>query len=288
MTNLNEIFGERKTKRLSQLTKLRGLNFEQRSSVINLSSFQSTHVAEPDSKTEVLKPFMSMDVNTYSSPVKEQTKKPRYRPLKVFKKRVNIENIKIASADLSLKIQIQRVSLDELCSIIERKCSPDNTISIDTLKNLLSQAPFDLQCSETCESIARYLIEDNNDHKINYDPKLSSPFVIVSAIVRRIFEYYTIPTADEEVIIKNAVKHSLSECYHQLGYEMAGLKSRTGDFCNRQQLHAMLTANDVAVDNNHMNYVMKCLYEFTHDVDKLPFPKVFKVFEVGGPTEEQS
>lgn len=279
LSNLKDILGERKAKRLSHVTKLKGTPSEQSSRKFETSNQQGTSIFQSNEKQTQFEDKVHIEISHFPSKDDTRPAKRKAKLISVIKKPVLEEDIKQYCTDLSLKLQLARISLDEVCSTIEKTCNQDGDISIAQLKGVLKSPPFDLEDKTVREMIARYLIEDHGEPRIVYNEQLTNSFTIVSTILRRLLEYYKIMTSEEEQAVKKQVKNNISICYRRLGYEMAGMKNKIGDFCTEKQLSDLLKANDAVMSKAELNLVILSLFRQTKDAQKLPYFSIFDLFE---------
>lgn len=286
LNNLKEIHGQRRAKRMSQISKIKGLNLDQRASVFDQLG---NHISKL-MKSETV-PINDDDVLAIDSPLYKTANNPisssrKKKAKKIIKKRVIIEDIKNEVDTLRIKLQFERITLDHVCKTIEDKCDSENTISIEELKQVLSEHPFSVTDQKTAEQIARYMIEDNSDYKVVYNLQQRGELVFLMAVVRRMLQYYTLLTDSDLVLLYDTMHNRLSLNYKRMGYDMAGMKTKLGERCSKDQLLVLISNHDIAKDSPEADYVLVKLYEVSRNLQKLPYFELFQIFKTEPPSED--
>lgn len=273
LRNLKEIQAERKMKRMSEMGKLKGLSIPENSLSPTHSKPRASFVFGPRKDPASLGNLQGGAGTDNKTP-----KQAQKRNLQIFKKRVEFEQVRQIGYELALKFRHKKLTFSTLCDSLSENCDEHEEISIIKLKEALAKPPFELTDPKIIELVSRYLVEDNFEDKIAYNEKLSSPFLVVSTILRRLLECYIVLTDEEEQKLSREIRHVLSVNYRRLGADFSSIKSKQGDFCSKDQILKVFYSNEVIFSTEEFNLILVKLYNLSQDAKKFPFYEIFKVF----------
>lgn len=286
LNNLKEIHGERRNKRMSQLSKIRGFTMDQQGGVPNHFGPQLGNILNFEPTYGNLKlplPFGSPKNGSIDpSPSSVRRRKPK----RIMKKRVILEEIKPKVDALTINLLLRKTTLDQLCNQLENSCGEEGRITIERLKQLFESPPFSESDQIFTEKLARYMIEDNSEPKVAFDDQMTGEWVVLKTVLRRMFEYYVVPSDLQVQELHSKVKKRLSVNYRRIGYDMAGMKTKLGDTCNRDQIIGLLSSYDVATEPFEINFVLVKLFELSGNLQKLPYFELFHIFQAEPLPEE--
>lgn len=113
--------------------------------------------------------------------------------------RVKKEEVAAIGEELKYKLLDSKVELEEAKQLLDR---PEGTISIEEIVAVLMQAPFNMRNEEGAVLLARYLVEDQQDQFVYYDPEQRNDCLVVRSIFEQVVPRYRIPTPEESERIR--------------------------------------------------------------------------------------
>jgi hypothetical protein len=108
--------------------------------------------------------------------------------------KVKKEEIIVIGEEIKYKLLDSKIEREEAIKMFDR---PEGQISIAEIIEIFMQAPFNVRNEESAILMARYLVEDQNDQIIYYDPELQNDCLMVKSIFEQVIPRYRIPSEEE-------------------------------------------------------------------------------------------
>ena len=191
-------------------------------------------------------------------------------------KRVHPEIASDIGYELSLKLRIRRIRLEEILKQFERSGSK---LSIADLRNMLAQEPFKIKDDNNALLLARYLVEPHDEETLNLDLNRSNDTTAIKNLFRKLVGNYNLLDEDEAKEMGEDLGEIISKYEESLQAQFAMMpESKTG-YLSSEQIAQAFDELDISIDPKEFEYLIMNLYEYTGNLKRLDFMKMFEIFE---------
>jgi len=191
-------------------------------------------------------------------------------------KRVHPEVASDLGYELSLKLRIRRVHLEEILKQFERSGSK---LSIHDLRSMLAQEPFKIKDENNALLLARYLVEPRDEETLTLDLNRTHDTTTIKNLFRKLVGNYTLLDEDEAKEMGEDLGEIISKYEESLQTQFAMMpESKTG-YLSSEQIAQAFDELDISIDPKEFEYLIMNLYEYTGNLKRLDFMKMFEIFE---------
>lgn len=143
--------------------------------------------------------------------------------------------------------------------------------------------------------IARFLVENSQEETFTLDMDRSAEVSIVKKVFRKFLGQYHIidPESEKELINDLASVNNILIVFHlklfwikiiqtyeeSLKAQFGGLKEAKTGFLSAPAIVNGFKSLDIDISSAHMDYLIMRLYDFTGNLGKLDYLKMFEIFE---------
>lgn len=112
---------------------------------------------------------------------------------------VKFDDVEKLGYEIALNFKAKKLQSEEVekCLFTE-PMKTNRTSTISELQAILAQHPFSFKDPRKIKLISRYLVEDNDDDYVKYDPNAKQSNPIIISIFRKLTGRYTIFSNEEE------------------------------------------------------------------------------------------
>jgi len=191
-------------------------------------------------------------------------------------KRVSPDDANDVGYELSLKLRIRRVPLEDVIKQLERSGS---RLSIHDLRNIFAQEPFKIKDENNALLLARYLVEPRDEETVVLDMNRNQDTSSIKNLLRKLVGNYTLLDEDEAKEMGEDLGEIISKYEESLQTQFAMMpESKTG-YLSSDQIAQAFEELDINVDAKEFEYLIMNLYEYTGNLKRLDFMKMFEIFE---------
>ncbi|KAL4504508.1 hypothetical protein ABPG72_009954 [Tetrahymena utriculariae] len=196
--------------------------------------------------------------------------------------KVNSEEITQIGENLKYKLKLQRITLNQLEKFLFKDEYQYQDVSLQEIYYAFLEYPFKMTDEGQILTLSRYLIEDNSQDWVTFDPNQRNNISVVKSVLRHLLENYNIVSQQQE--IKDMIKVT-----QQLNKQKGGLidmllrdpasKKINGSLCcDKKQLLYALDQLEIQLNPQEYECLFIKLYEENQSLDQIKIDSIFKIF----------
>ena len=116
------------------------------------------------------------------------------------RRRVDYEDVEPIAYHTRMNLAIKALSLDDVYKHLVNHTGNKSYVNIEELAEFLKMEPIEMEDDKQIELIARYLVEDNYDDFVYFDPRLEEEMHIVNSRIRNLIGNYEV--LDKEAYVE--------------------------------------------------------------------------------------
>jgi hypothetical protein len=135
--------------------------------------------------------------------------------------------------------------------------------------------PFVLS-SQKSMLLARYLVENSKQHRIEFEFKCTIDFEIFKCILKTLFKNFVSYTKEEFTVLFNELKKTISTKKVPIVDTFFKLYDIRGNYCDYQELTNNFQSNEINFTPKEMNVIILGLYQDTQNLNHLNYNNLFE------------
>ncbi|KAL4456141.1 hypothetical protein ABPG74_014102 [Tetrahymena malaccensis] len=214
--------------------------------------------------------------------------------------KVNSDEIQQIGENLKYKLKLQRITLNQLEKYLFKDEYQYQDVSLQEIYNAfqeimvnglyanqnqfckLNRYPFKMTDEGQILTLSRYLIEDNNQDWVTFDPNQRNSISVVKSVLRHLLENYNIVSQQQEIKDMVKVTQQLSKqkggLIDMLQRDPASKKINGSLCCDKKQLLYALDQLEIQLSPQEQECLFIKLYEENQSLDQIKIDSIFKIF----------
>ncbi|EAR96448.3 hypothetical protein TTHERM_00191160 (macronuclear) [Tetrahymena thermophila SB210] len=196
--------------------------------------------------------------------------------------KVNSEEIQQIGENLKYKLKLQRITLNQLEKFLFKDEYQYQDVSLQEIYNAFQEYPFKMNDEGQILTLSRYLIEDNSQDWITFDPNQRNNISVVKSVLRHLLENYTIVSQQQEIRDMVKVTQQLNKqkggLLDMLQRDPASKKINGSLCCDKKQLLYALDQLEIQLNSQEQECLFIKLYEENQSLDQIKIDSIFKIF----------